>query len=331
LVTAALIQILQSYKLEPAQLRAGLMFGLPAVLCYTQIDRPVRFALGLAAIVVASVLYVGSEGRPIFTGRSFFGVLRVTTDSEQLYHQLVHGNTVHGRQSLDPHRRDEPLSYYSRSGPAGLLFDALKGSLSEANIAVVGLGAGSLASYANANQAWTFYEIDPLVEQIARNPAYFTFLEDAKAKVLDIRLGDGRLRLNEAADGHYSLIVLDAFSSDAVPVHLLTREALRLYMSKLAKGGVLAFHISNRYLNLQPVLAALARDANLACRFCDDLDLSTAERQAGKEPSQWAVMAASSKDLQTLATSTRWHGTEGQPVTEVWTDHFSNVLGLVIW
>jgi SAM-dependent methyltransferase len=331
LLTAGLIVSLQAYDVEPAQLRAGLMFGVPAVLCYTQVDRPLRFALCLGAMLLASFLYVGKEGRTIFSGRSFFGVLRVTTDRDSHFHQVVHGNTVHGRQSLDPGRRHEPLAYYHRTGPAGRLFETLDRKLSGAKIAVVGLGAGSLACYAQPDQEWTFYEIDPLVERIARDPKYFTFLEDCRARKVNVVLGDGRLRLREAPDECYELILLDAFSSDAVPVHLLTREALQLYLRKLAKGGVLVFHISNRYLDLQPVLAALARDAKLLCRFRDDLIVTPKEEEEGKEKSQWAVMAGAPESLGPLARSSAWIALEGKREADVWTDHFSNILGIFMW
>jgi hypothetical protein len=331
LLTAGLIVGLQAYDVEPAQLRAGLMFGVPAVLCYTQIDRPLHFALCLGAMLLASFFYVGKEGRTIFSGRSFFGVLRVTTDRDSHFHQVVHGSTVHGRQSLDPARRREPLAYYHRTGPAGRLFEALDAKLPGARIAVVGLGAGSLACYARTDQEWTFYEIDPLVERIARDPKYFTFLEDCRARKMDVVLGDGRLRLQDAPDGRYEMILLDAFSSDAVPVHLLTREALQLYLSKLARGGVLVFHISNRYLDLQPILAALARDAKLLCRFRDDLILTPKEEEEGKEKSQWAIMAAAPESLGPLARSSAWYVLEGKPEADVWTDHFSNILGIFMW
>ena len=125
-------------------------------------------------------------------------------------------------------------------------------------MAVVGLGSGGLACYAEAGDDWTFYEIDPLVERIARDPRYFTYLQNSRGD-LNVVLGDGRLTLQRATPGAYDLIVLDAFSSDAIPVHLLTREAVELYMSRLRTDGVVAVHISNRYLNLEPVLGALAQ------------------------------------------------------------------------
>jgi spermidine synthase len=282
----------------------------------------------MAAILLGGQLYEGAQGRPLCSVRSFFGVHRVTLDAADNWHQLIHGNTVHGRQSLDPARHGEPLTYYYRSGPAGSVFEVLGTSLGHARVGVIGLGAGSLAAYAGPQQDWTFYEIDPVVEKIARDPAYFTFLRDCRAKQMRVVLGDGRLRLAEAPDHSYDLIALDAFSSDAVPVHLLTREALAVYVRKLARGGILLFHISNRYLDLKPVVARLARDADLIGRFCDDLDVSESEKAAGKEPSQWAIMAASKENLGGLAKSARWQPLGGKLETPVWTDSYSSIIGL---
>jgi hypothetical protein len=142
----------------------------------------------LAPCCWPALAYIGPRGRVLLTERNFFGVLRVTEDSEGKYHQLVHGNTLHGRQSLDPARETEPLAYYHRTGPIGQvfeMFDARTGE-SPANIAVIGLGAGSLACYATPTQDWTFYEIDPAVERIARDTNCFTFLKLSRAKKLDI-------------------------------------------------------------------------------------------------------------------------------------------------
>ena len=125
-------------------------------------------------------------------------------------------------------------------------------------MAVVGLGVGSLASYAGPAQRWTFYEIDPAVERIARDPSYFTYLEDCGARC-QVMIGDARLSLARARPQQFGLIILDAFSSDAIPIHLLTREAMELYLSRLAPGGVIALHISNLHLSLSPVLGRVAR------------------------------------------------------------------------
>src|SRR5262249_26784205 len=156
------------------------------------------------------------------------------------YHVLMHGKTVHGVQSLDPARRREALTYFHRTGPIGQLLDVYGRDIST-NIAVVGLGAGSLASFGSSKQEWTFYEIDPIVLKLARDERFFSFLRDSAAAVRVV-LGDARLSLASARDGRFDLVILDAYSSDAIPVHLVTREALALYLIKLRSGGILAFH-----------------------------------------------------------------------------------------
>jgi hypothetical protein len=330
-LTVALILSLPSESLQPVQLRLGLMFGLPAALCYTFVDRPRRFALGVTALLLAGLFYTGAHGRPLYTERTFFGVLRVTIDPSGRFRQLVHGNTVHGRQRIDEEGPPVPRSYYHRDGPIGRLFRTLgrtQTRFAEAKIGVVGLGIGSLAAYAEPGQQWSFYEIDPAVYRLASNPAYFNFLQSCRARKLDIVLGDARLRLEDAPAGQYDLLILDAFSSDAVPVHLLTREAMTLYRNKLAPDGLLAFHISNRYLDLKPVLANLAADAEWNCRVGEDLGVLDAE--SGKDPSVWVVMAASENPLKPLS-KILWEPLPGQPGVAVWRDDFSNILSFFKW
>jgi hypothetical protein len=188
-----------------------------------------------------------------------------------------------------------------------------------------------MVSYSTVNQHWTFYEIDPSVIRIANNSNYFSFLPECAAGKVQIKTGDARLRLREAAGADYGLIVLDAFSSDAIPVHLLTREALRLYLSKLAAGGMIAFHISNRCLDLEPVLFDLARDASLISRVRDEEEIDATERKNGKEPSQWVVMVRRQNELGKLARDSRWVQLRGNPERRVWTDDFSNLLSIFRW
>ena len=262
--TMALIAMARSVAANPNQLSTLWTFGIPALLSYRFVKQPVRFSLCLGAMLVAGCIgYVGTQGRVLLTERNFFGVLRVTEDSHGKFHQLVHGNTLHGRQSLDPARQTEPLAYYHTSGPIGRVFDTFNQFRGESRteVAVVGLGAGALACYARPTQNWTFYEIDPAIERIARDTNCFTFLKASLAKNIEIALGDARLRLKDAPDHHYNLIVVDAFSSDAIPIHLATREAVRVYLGKLAENGILTFHITNRRLNLEPVMGNLAHDA----------------------------------------------------------------------
>jgi hypothetical protein len=328
LVTAALVTDLGGIA-ETVVGVAGVMIvtGLVALLAWSHRGRPIRFALGLGAALLASGLSPGVDGRPLARRRDFYGILRVTSVDRGRFHRLFHGSTLHGQQCFDPDRRRDPLTYFTRTGPIGQVFSTMRDRPGPRSVAVVGLGAGSLACYAESGDRWTFYELDPAVVRIARDPRFFTFLRDCPARSLTLVEGDARLRLAEAPDGGYDLIVLDAFGSDAAPMHLLTREALRLYRRKLSPGGLLAFNLSSRYLDLDTVVDALAADAGLACRVCYDVDVSPAEVRDGKQPSIWAVLAASPADLGPLANDPRWVVPRLRPGQRPWTDDFSDILG----
>jgi hypothetical protein len=306
--------------------------GLGFYSCVTARRRPIRFALVALAVLTASGLGPGVSGRLLHIERNFFGVVRVTHDIERNVHRLFHGSTLHGQQSLDPTFRREPSTYFTRSGPIGQVFDAIQPRLerSGAEVAIVGLGAGTLASYARPGQRWTFYEIDDAVVRIARDPRFFTYLQDSQADAIDIVLGDARLRLRDAPDHAYQLIVLDAFSSDAVPVHLLSREAIRLYRAKLTDGGMLAFNLSNRYLDLDPIMGRQAEDAGLVYRVRYDLNLSDEEKQSGKQASIWAVMTATEQNLGALADDPRWQPPNPRPGSAVWTDDYSDLASYLL-
>jgi SAM-dependent methyltransferase len=311
--------------------RNALAIGVPAVIAFTFVDRPLRFALGVAAILAGGWFYSSTYGRVIHAERNFFGVSRVTVGSTGAFHYLVHGNTLHGAQHTDADRQCEPLTYYHRAGPLADVFQQSNWRSSSPNVAAVGLGAGSVICYGEPGQRWTFYEIDPSVVRVALDTNLFAYLGRCARAGFTIVSGDARLRLAEAPPGHYGLIVLDAFSSDAIPVHLLTREALQVYLSKLAPGGLLAFHISNRSLDLEPVVGALARDAGLICVGWDDWNVSTQERLDGKEESQWVVMVRRREDLGRLGRAARWLPVEGGTTSRIWTDDFSNLLGVFKW
>jgi hypothetical protein len=308
----------------PSELGMKVAFGLGGLICFTFAERPVRFALGVASLLAAGMLM--NQGHVLHRERSFFGTTRVVLVEGGSYHQLSQGNTLHGQQSLDPARRREPLLYYHRTGPIGQVVDvAFQRSLGS-SVAVVGLGTGSLAAYARPDQCWKFYEIDPAVVRIARDPAYFTYLHDCEASRLEIILGDARLRLRDAPEHAYGLLILDAFSSDAIPVHLLTRESLDLYRRKLLPDGLIAFHISNRYLDLAPVLGALARDSGMVCRVRQDVHVKAEDERMGKSASIWAVMANREADLGALAEDPAWVSPFVRPSESAWTDDFSSVF-----
>jgi hypothetical protein len=326
-LTSAIVLSLQGFGMKPGQLSVGLMAGIPAAICYTLVDRPIRFALGIGAVLLAGGFYTGSQGKTIHVERDFFGVVRVTRDRQGKFIQLVHGKTIHGRQN--PDQPTEPLAYFHPSGPVGRIFDHFNPLYPDGRVGVVGLGAGSMAAYARPEQKWKFYEIDPAVDRIAND--YFTFLKDCQAGKPEVVLGDARLRLQDEPDDYFDLLFLDAFSSDAVPVHLLTKEALQLYVAKLKRSGFLCFNVSNRYVSLQPVLANLAEDADLTCIFRDDLSSTPSEKELGKEPSQWILMAHKDTDLSAFTKRGLWETLSGKPGARVWTDDYSNILEVFKW
>jgi hypothetical protein len=325
--TAAFVSMLQFPDHPMDMPRMLVTFAPPVVACLFFARRPVRFSLGVGAILLASLLYAGGKGDTIYTERTFFGVNRVAIYMGD-HHVLFHGTTLHGAQSLEPAHRRDPLTYYYRSGPVGQVFAEFSGEKAKHSVAVVGLGGGSTACYYQPGQAWTFYEIDPAVVRLARNPKYFTLLDDC-APEARIVLGDARLELASAAPHEYDLMILDAYSSDAIPVHLITKEALKLYLDKLAPDGVLVFHLTNRHLDLVTVVGNLAQDAGLVSLVQGDVDLDPDEASRAKMVSQWAVMAHTKEDLGALADDPRWVPPPIRRNTSVWTDDFNNLLSVL--
>jgi hypothetical protein len=300
--------------------------GLLSVVVFTQRRHAWRFAAGVAGLLVAGSLLTDADQPLLHAERTFFGVHRVVEDKNRRFVGLAHGTTLHGMQSLDPASRREPLTYYHRTGPFGQAIDAVPGMSSAHDVAVIGLGAGTLAAYARRPQRWTFYEIDPAVESIARQSGYFTYLNDCSSSCRVV-LGDARLSL-QSMRATYDLIVLDAFSSDAIPMHLITTEAVSLYLSHLNPWGVLMFHISNQHLLLGPVVARLAASQNLVA--LEEIDLMTEQPQpVAKSPSHWVVMARTAADLGLLVRDSRWRTPQAAADTPLWTDGFSNILSVL--
>lgn len=303
--------------------------GVVALGCYFLRGRPLRFGLAVGAILAGGLLGRGVGTDVLFADRSFFGAYKVR--QWYGYHHLTHGTTLHGAQNFaDSAGRLEPLTYYHRAGPLGQLFASLPDGAAPRRVALVGLGTGTALCYGRPVDDWTIYEIDPLIVRIAQDRGLFTYVTGC-APAKHLRLGDARLRLAEAPAGAYDVIVLDAFSSDAIPAHLITREALQLYLAKLAPGGVVAYHISNRYLNLRPVLAELARDARLAGLVGTDVGITAAERAKMKTGSVWVLLARRATDFAALARRGDWTPLAPRADVRVWTDDFTDVLAVFQW
>ena len=286
--------------------------------------RPVRLGAALALLMIAAA-WVRIESRvTLHVERSFFGIHRVTDTG--FTRVLLSGTTNHGAQAVNPALRCEPLSYYSRGGPVGQVFASLQARQPRLRSGVVGLGTASMAAYVRPGDQMTFFEINPAVERIARHPDYFTYLRDCAPAALVV-LGDARLSLERVPDHAYDVLVLDAFSSDAIPVHLMTTEAVALYFRKLATNGLLALHISNRYLDLAPVIAAVVQSRGLVGATEHHKPDPGAYAWQSSE-STWVVVARERADLLPLLRSGLWQEPVAVP-GPLWTDDYSNVVRII--
>jgi hypothetical protein len=295
---------------------------------------PGRAALVMTVLLIAAIgwrVASGSGGgarsgavRTLEIRRSFYGIYYVIErpSSRGVERDLVSGSTRHGRQFLSPEHRREPLSYYPRSGPLGDAMEIVAARGAPRRIGVVGLGVGAAAGYVEAGESIDFFEIDPAVVELART--HFTYLSDCPGEVRTI-VGDARLTLaRQDPSIRYDLLLIDAFSGDAIPTHLVTREAVELYRTRLTEHGVLLFHVSNRYFALAPVLAAIARELGLAAGR--EQNLSPADREAA-DPAHYFVMLEHPEDLAPFAERGFVAVTETVPrPTDPWTDDHVNTL-----
>ncbi len=293
--------------------------------------RPIRFGLGLGALVMAGILTSAfggpQEWKIVHSERSFFGVIRVKKNDQLDQMRLVHGTTSHGSQNRTPSLRGIPTAYFYRGGPLGDFFKCFPPMPEGRKIAVGGLGAGTMVCYAVPQDSWVFYEIDPVVKRVAQDQRYFTYLSDAPVKP-EVVLGDARLEIEKNPNQSFDAILIDTFSSDAIPVHLLTREAVRSYMSKLKPNGLLVMHISNAHLRLEKVIARVAADAGLFALVRDQDDTDRQSKRFGALPSTWVALARKPEELMCLARTPHWQPLRvpENDAAGVWTDDYSNVF-----
>jgi len=325
-ISVPLVQRFDSQLPTNAFFRFVAIFGLPCLVAFALRRAPLRMGIALATLVVAGVFVRFDNRVPIHLERNFFGLQRVMFSGNE--HVLQSGTTNHGAQSINPALKCEPLTYYSRGGPVGQLLEQVMAEGTKKRFGVVGLGTASMAAYASPGQTWTFFEINPTVERLARDPEYFTYLRDCAPQATVIT-GDARLMLASQPPSAFDVLILDAFSSDAIPVHLITQEALELYLQKLSPGGVMAVHISNRYLDLAPVVGATARSAGLVS-IQQSHNPTDAQQRISAEitPSRWVLVARDVKDLGALAQNRRW-STLDDADGPVWTDDYSSVLSVL--
>lgn len=285
-----------------------------------------RFAIALAVLITGYHLALPgflNDYQILQVDRDFFGIKKVVFDRDNNMRKLLHGDTLHGVESLDIGLVGKPLSYYHETGPVGDIMKLISTRPNQ-HVAVVGLGTGSMAGWAAPNRRITFFDIDPQVPRIARG--FFTYLRRC-GRDCDIVIGDGRLSIAKQPDGEFDVIMLDAFNSDSIPAHLVSREAVRMYMQKLKPDGLILFHVSNRYMNVEALASAVALDAGLQAlvRYDDD------EEPTGKASSDYVVAAKHSEDFGTLQDHMLWSAVEKPAGVQAWTDDYSNMLAIVKW
>ena len=295
---------------------------------------PLAFAAVIAFTLLVNHGVVEQDGA--ISVRSFFGVSRVFDTADGQFRLLQHGTTLHGGQRIrqangEPAAIDppEPLLYYWDGSAISQALEAVRARLDDPmRFAVIGLGAGALACRAGPQDTVRYYEIDPAIVRMARAPHLFSFLRICRPDV-PIILGDARLTLAEAPDGAYDLIIVDAFSSDAIPIHLLTREAMAIYLKKLSAHGMVVMHVSNRHLELASVVAGIAAANGLTTLFSEGADIDEAANPY-KFSATVAAVARSEEDFGPLAHSADWTLASPDPNQWVWSDDYCNIVGAVI-
>jgi hypothetical protein len=311
----------------------GAALILLAGLNYSFRERPTTLALSTAVLIFFTMGLHGVLSSTLFQKRTFFGVMSVRDSTllnekgqPEKYREFYHGTTKHGAQRLPRHLQQTPLTYFSRQGPIGQLFSEYNDQNNRWNIAVVGLGAGTLSCYAKKEQDWIFYELDPGIVDVAENPKYFTYLKNCAHKIT-MKVGDARLSIVKEPDQRLDLLIIDAFSSDAIPTHLLTQEAFDLYFSKIKPNGILAFHITNRHLALKKVLSDHSQTMKIPALIQEFKPKNPPPLVVATD---WVVMAKNKQVLEPLRQSNLGHW-QKMPLyfgLKSWTDDFTNIIDI---
>ena len=305
-----------------------ILFALAMIAAFLIRSRAVWFASILTAIGLAAFV-VGESGNVIAIDRSFFGVVKLSEANDPLIgpiRRMAHGTTLHGAQSLDPARRCQPLTYYAPQTGIGQVVTTLQAQKPQLEWATVGLGTGALAAYVRPQDHLSYYEIDPLVVRFANDPKYFTYLKGCAKAPIETITGDARLTLAKLAPNSQDLMIIDAFSSDSVPAHLLTIEAARIYLSKLKADGVLVYHLSNRHLELRdPVLAAVREAGGVG--FAEK-KMITAKSDIPVSSTIVVIAARQPATLNRFRTplADERRGFE----TKAWSDDYTNLIGAIL-
>ncbi|MEH2483059.1 hypothetical protein V1282_006416 [Nitrobacteraceae bacterium AZCC 2146] len=306
----------------------GVVIMILAVLA--KASRPKLLAIVVLALVLIRA-YPSDDGR-VETVRSFFGVHKIVVTTNGQYHVLMHGTTIHGAEKFlnddgtPVTGRPEPISYYHKDGGIGQAITAIRARKGgPIRVAVIGLGSGSLTCASQPGEDWKFFEIDQSMVDTARDPKYFTYIKNCEPDLKPV-IGDARLTFAKEPDGVYDMIIVDAYSSDAIPIHLATEEAMEIYKEKLAPHGAVVMHVSNRHLELASVVVGIA-DAN-------DMKSWVFSEDSGRDneyifSTNVVISAREEADVGQLASKEQWTLTEAEDNQRVWTDDYSNVLGAV--
>jgi SAM-dependent methyltransferase len=308
-------------------------FEMPIALCgvalaiYFTAPGKLRFAGALSLLAAAGMTTAqvrSTLANTVARSRNFYGALRVTrtspADAAASTLRLSHGVILHGEQYVSRERRASPTSYYGPASGIGRSIALLRPA--PIRMGIVGLGTGTLAAYGRAGDYLKFYELDPEVERYARS--LFHFLEDSPANI-EVAIGDARLTLEREPPQGYDVIVVDAFSSDSIPVHLMTREAMEVYRRHLREGGLVAFHVSNRYLDLAPIVGGLADVTGMRAYQLRD---EPADRSV-LAPSLWVIVTRNDALIERFATERLGEIVRRRDDLRLWTDDYSNLLDVV--
>lgn len=325
-----LLWVFDHYAMMSSQSYTPLLLLSGCLVCILCAGRPLRFAMAISGMLLVGIYNHRSGRQTIFEGRSFFGEERVISLSQPKVgetHSLINGRVLHGAQIFSPKMEAIPIAYYYPEGPLKEVFENRPAA---AKVGVVGLGIGSIALYSQPGETWTYFEIDQLVERIARDPSLFTCLQLAKVPP-NVIIGDARLSLQDVPDHSYDILVIDAFSSDSIPAHLVTVEAFQLYQEKLKPNGLLAFNITNRFLDVEPLIAAICDRLYLRMLVCNETPASVPVVQEGRELATWCVIGPRSYDWSRFEQAHRWLPGKRKDGIVAWTDDYSSLLPIVRW
>jgi predicted membrane-bound spermidine synthase len=297
----------------------------PAILRNLQQTLSVRIAFGM--VILAGIYITSQDTNVLYRSRDFFGSYKIVNNTKWDQNILYVGSTIHGAQFRSPELQEYPVGYFDPEGSLGDIFNVFNNEKPNANIAICGLGVGSIAAYGELGQSITYYEINPHVYEIAAESGYFTYLSNSKADINTI-FGDARITIQQAEDQSFDMIILDAFNSDSIPVHLLTREAFEIYQQKLKPDGWMAVQISNRYLDLQPVIAAAVNHLGWTALVHDEV-LDTNDIRNNRMTASWIVLFQQEKWVDSFSAFDIWEPLTYDGSIEIWTDNHATVLPLL--